>query len=198
MVERPTVNLVNSAAACAAVIAANLYLIRPTARSGRRSACSCRTRSTACCAASRSRGSSDGGGRGGRSSSRGWPRRPPAARARAQADDGGRGDGARGGGVYVAGYLLAWRAIGLDPSDRAVLDHLLHRRRAADRRRARRVTSGDGRARVPMDTCSCTASGDRHDRRRGVSGGPSGGRASPGRGPRPNSRERTGCRRDEG
>ena len=33
------------------------------------------------------------------------------------------------GAVYLAGYLGAWRVIGLEPSDRAVLDHLWRDRR---------------------------------------------------------------------
>jgi O-antigen/teichoic acid export membrane protein len=35
------------------------------------------------------------------------------------------------GAAYLAAYVLAWRMIGLDDSDRAVFDHLLRRRRAA-------------------------------------------------------------------
>lgn len=35
-------------------------------------------------------------------------------------------------GLYVAGYFIAWRAIGLDRSDRAVLDQLFKKKKSAD------------------------------------------------------------------
>jgi len=32
--------------------------------------------------------------------------------------------------LYLVGYFIAWRVLGLDPSDRAVLDQLFERKKA--------------------------------------------------------------------
>jgi len=133
MVERPTVNLVNSAVACAAVIAANLYLIPVYGPLG--AAIGMVVPYTIHGALRGIEISWIFGWR--------WPWRalvkPWLAAAAAlplalalRVTTAGVPMEVASAAIYVGGYLLAWRAIGLDPSDRAVLDHLLHRRRAVD------------------------------------------------------------------
>ena len=132
MVERPTINLANSAVACAAVIAANLYLIPRYGPLG--AALGMLVPYTI-----------HGVLRGVEISwifHWRWPWRalakPWLAAAAAvplalalRLTRGGVVMELASAAIYVGGYLAAWRAIGLDPSDRAVLDHLLHRRRGA-------------------------------------------------------------------
>ncbi len=53
-------------------------------------------------------------------------------------------------GLYLAGYFIAWRIFGLDPSDRVVLDQLLERKKARGRSQKEVTRKGQTSARTEM------------------------------------------------